>query len=860
MSDLPCHQFPYATLIPLSGDYLDARNALVHEHLDLPHPAHARERFSQSLGVDPGRYRQRQTRNLVDLAAHRAHSGGEREPDDRQHGAGREHAARAMVGGDPTADAAAEEHPERLRRVVDPDRGAAALRRGYARHERRQHGFQHIECNEETEHEKGNGGHRALHEHQRGLDCEQQPDRSEQHGLRAVSPIGVKDRRNHRHERREHHGQIELPVLRQREPVLHQDGRHDHEHGVEQDMQDENARVEPQQVGLEQPRGHARSFRRRARARGRLGHLRAHHPHRDERERAGEGEEALHADPAVEHRRTHQRQREHEADGRADHRHDLGAMLLAREVGRERHRDRRDRAGALQRARRDRGPDVVRGEAEEAAGGEHGETDIERRLSTPAVGRHAKRNLQDALGQSVGAERDADERQVVPAAQSRRVHGEHRQDHEEAQHAQAVHAREAHAGAHFERAHAFGGHRMQGIREKSAYRRECETGYSSKFHFSPGKFGEFGLGKLGLTDSIRVRGARTHNLKNLQLDLPRDSLVVVTGLSGSGKSSLAFDTLYAEGQRRYVESLSAYARQFLQLMEKPDVDLIEGLSPAIAIEQKAASHNPRSTVGTVTEIHDYLRLLFARAGTPYCPEHAIALQAQSVAQMVEQLLALPAETKLMILAPVVAARKGEQAGLLEELRAQGFTRVRIDGRVHELDAAPKLAKNSKHTVDIVIDRVKARADAKQRLAESLETALRHADGRALVFELESKKEHLFSAKFACPLCDYAIPELEPRLFSFNNPMGACPRCDGLGGIDFFDPKRIVAHPNLSLAAGAIRGWDRRNHFYYAMLQALAKRYAFDIEAPWEALADEAQQLILGGSGKDKIAFSYPGER
>ncbi|MEA3192378.1 MAG: excinuclease subunit [Betaproteobacteria bacterium] len=361
-------------------------------------------------------------------------------------------------------------------------------------------------------------------------------------------------------------------------------------------------------------------------------------------------------------------------------------------------------------------------------------------------------------------------------------------------------------------------------------------------------------------DSIRIRGARTHNLKNLSLELPRNRLVVITGLSGSGKSSLAFDTLYAEGQRRYVESLSAYARQFLQLMEKPDVDLIEGLSPAIAIEQKAAGHNPRSTVGTVTEIHDYLRLLFARAGTPYCPEHRLALQAQSVAQMVEQLLALPEETKLMILAPVVAARKGEQAELLEELRAQGFTRVRIDGRVHELDAAPRLARNAKHSIDVVIDRVKVRADAKQRLAESLETALRHADGRALVFESDSKKEHLFSAKFACPLCDYAIPELEPRLFSFNNPMGACPRCDGLGSIDFFDPKRIVAHPNLSLAAGAIRGWDRRNHFYYTMLQSLGRHYKFDVDAPWEMLDERVQNLVLYGSGKEVIAFHYPGEK
>ena len=361
-------------------------------------------------------------------------------------------------------------------------------------------------------------------------------------------------------------------------------------------------------------------------------------------------------------------------------------------------------------------------------------------------------------------------------------------------------------------------------------------------------------------DSIRIRGARTHNLKNLNLELPRHRLVVITGLSGSGKSSLAFDTLYAEGQRRYVESLSAYARQFLQLMEKPDVDLIEGLSPAIAIEQKAASHNPRSTVGTVTEIHDYLRLLYARAGTPYCPEHGLALQAQTVAQMVDHLMALPEDTRLILLAPVIAGRKGEQADLLEELRAQGFTRVRIDGKVHDLDAAPRLAKNLKHTVDVVIDRLRVHPDAKQRLAESFETALRHADGKAIAVEADNKKEHLFSARFSCPACDYALPELEPRLFSFNNPMGACPRCDGLGSIEFFDPKRIVAHPNLSLASGAIRGWDRRNHFYYSMLQSLAAHYGFDIEQPWEMLADAVQKLVLYGSGKEKIAFRYVGER
>ncbi|CAG0930835.1 MAG: excinuclease ABC subunit UvrA [Rhodocyclaceae bacterium] len=360
-------------------------------------------------------------------------------------------------------------------------------------------------------------------------------------------------------------------------------------------------------------------------------------------------------------------------------------------------------------------------------------------------------------------------------------------------------------------------------------------------------------------DEIRIRGARTHNLKNLNLDLPRNRLTVITGLSGSGKSSLAFDTLYAEGQRRYVESLSAYARQFLQLMEKPDVDLIEGLSPAIAIEQKATSHNPRSTVGTVTEIHDYLRLLFARAGQPHCPEHGQPLAAQSVSQMVDHVLALPEDTKLMILAPVVAGRKGEQADLFTELRAQGFVRLRVDGQVHDIDALPKLARNSKHTIDVVVDRLKVRMDARQRLAESFETALTHADGRAVAVEMDSGTEHLFSARFACPVCSYALQELEPRLFSFNNPMGACPKCDGLGQISFFDPARVVAYPHLSLASGAIRGWDRRNQFYYQLLASLAAHYGFDIEQPFEALAEEHRQIVLYGSGREKVAFRYLSE-
>ena len=359
---------------------------------------------------------------------------------------------------------------------------------------------------------------------------------------------------------------------------------------------------------------------------------------------------------------------------------------------------------------------------------------------------------------------------------------------------------------------------------------------------------------------IRIRGARTHNLKNVNLDIPRGKLVVITGLSGSGKSSLAFDTLYAEGQRRYVESLSAYARQFLQLMEKPDVDLIEGLSPAISIEQKATSHNPRSTVGTVTEIHDYLRLLFARVGTPYCPEHNQPLASQTVSQMVDHVLALPEETKLMILAPLIVGRKGENADLFDELRAQGFVRVRIDGEVFELDEIPKLEKNKKHTIEVVIDRLKTRADLKQRLAESFETALRHADGRAIAVEMDSGKEHWFSAKFACPVCSYSLPELEPRLFSFNNPMGACPKCDGLGQITFFDPKRVVLHPELSLASGAVKGWDQRNQFYFQLLQGLAAHYDFDVYAPWCELPEATQQAILHGSGKEQISFSYLNER
>src|SRR6187549_3529272 len=351
-------------------------------------------------------------------------------------------------------------------------------------------------------------------------------------------------------------------------------------------------------------------------------------------------------------------------------------------------------------------------------------------------------------------------------------------------------------------------------------------------------------------DTIIVRGARTHNLKNIDLDIPRDKLVVITGPSGSGKSSLAFDTLYAEGQRRYVESLSTYARQFLSMMEKPDVDHIEGLSPAISIEQKSTSHNPRSTVGTITEVYDYLRLLYARVGTPRCPDHHFPLEAQTVSQMVDQVLAMEADETLagqrwMLLAPVVRERKGEHQQVFEQMRAQGYTRVRVNGHVHEIDAVPTLALRQKHTIEAVIDRFKPRADIRQRLAESFETALKLGDGMAIVQSMDESDRAplLFSSKYSCPVCDYALPELEPRLFSFNAPMGACPGCDGLGVAQFFDPSRVVAHPELSLAAGAMRGWDRRNAYYFSMITSLAKHYKFDVDLPWQLLPEDIRGIV-----------------
>src|SRR5690349_1157342 len=359
-------------------------------------------------------------------------------------------------------------------------------------------------------------------------------------------------------------------------------------------------------------------------------------------------------------------------------------------------------------------------------------------------------------------------------------------------------------------------------------------------------------------DTIRIRSARTHNLKNIDLDLPRDQLIVITGLSGSGKSSLAFDTIYAEGQRRYVESLSAYARQFLSMMEKPDVDHIEGLSPAISIEQKSTSHNPRSTVGTITEVYDYLRLLYARVGTPRCPDHGIPLEAQTVSQMVDATLALDPEHRWMLLAPVVRERKGEHVQVFEQLRAQGFVRARVDGAVYDLDAVPPLGLRIKHTIEAVIDRFRPREDIKQRLAESFETALRLGEGIAILANLDQPKtaETTFSSRFSCPICDYSLPELEPRLFSFNSPVGACPGCDGLGVTQFFDPARVVVNPQLSLAAGAVRGWDRCNQYYFQLILSLAKHYKFDVDTPWHDLPEATRHHVLFGSGGEAISFRY----
>src|SRR5690606_1324458 len=443
------------------------------------------------------------------------------------------------------------------------------------------------------------------------------------------------------------------------------------------------------------------------------------------------------------------------------------------------------------------------------------------------------------LGQAIGADGQADQGRRA-AGQFLAVRRQHRQHHEHAEHAEGEDQGQPAGCPGLGRRHALAGIVHEQTRPMKmavdSSRRRRARAFMTR---APGRilapFPPAMRGPL-YVDQILIRGARTHNLKNIDLTLPRDKLIVITGLSGSGKSSLAFDTLYAEGQRRYVESLSAYARQFLSVMEKPDVDTIEGLSPAISIEQKSTSHNPRSTVGTITEIYDYLRLLYARAGTPRCPDHDLPLEAQTVSQMVDQVVALPEGSKLMLLAPIIRERKGEHLAVFDELRAQGFVRARVNGRLYELDEPPKLDKQKKHSIDVVVDRFKVRADLQQRLAESFETALKLADGIALIAPMDDdeQEELIFSARYACPVCGHSISELEPKLFSFNNPAGACGTCDGLGVKQFFDAKRLV-NGELTLAEGAIRGWDRRNVYYFQMLGSLANHYGFSLESPFDTL-------------------------
>src|SRR6266487_3564592 len=726
--------------------------------------------------------------------------------------------------GEPPAGRAAGEQPQRLGGVVDAERRAPRGGRRHARHERRQARLEYVEGDEKGEQQGDRHAEIRQAHGETEFGGEQQGDRAQEQEFHPAPALRLNERRDHQDERAENDRQVDLPVLVHRKPAVSDERGGDHDKNRHLDgVKREDAEVEPQLLGVAQhlPQGAGPGRARRIRHDGGLGrHDGERHPDGRERQDAGEIEDSVHPDAAIQGRRGDERHGEGQSDRAADHRHRLGAVLLAREVGGERRHRRGDRARSLDRTPENDRMDVRRPCGDKAPQCKKQQADDDHALPAVAVGGHPVGNLQDPLGQPVGSQRQAHERPTVAARELRGVHGEHRQDQKEPEHAQGEDRRERQARAHFK-----GGHPpWHGLGHHGS------SGDAAKFCIVAGS-----TSPTGPMEQIRIRGARTHNLKNLNVDLPRNRLIVITGLSGSGKSSLAFDTLYAEGQRRYVESLSAYARQFLQLMEKPDVDLIEGLSPAISIEQKAASHNPRSTVGTITEIHDYLRLLYARVGTPYCPQHKLPLQAQSVSQMVDHALALPEDTKLMILAPIVASRKGEQHELVAELRAQGFARLRVDGKVHEIDSVPRLSKNIKHSVDVVVDRLKVRPDAKQRLAESFETALKHADGRAVLLELDS------------------------RLFSFNNPMGACPECDGLGTITFFDPKRVVAHAGLSLASGAIKGWDRRNQFYFQMLTSLAAHFRFDVEAPFEKLPEPVQTLVLHGT-QERIPFAYLGER
>src|SRR5437899_1146957 len=752
------------------------------------------------------------------------------------------------MSGEPTPGGPAGEEAQRLGGVVHAERGSARGRRRDPGYERRQDRLEEVERDEKGKQQRDRHREIRVAHREAELDGEQQCNRRQEEESHPAPAFRLNQGGRHKDERPDHDRQVDFPVLVHGQPAVGDKSRRDddedrHLHHVQR----ENPEVEPQLLGI------AQDFAERARLGApprvavawRLrGHDGERHPDRRKRQRAGEVEDSVHPNPAVEHRRGDERHGKSQCDRAAYHRHRLGAVLLARDVGCERRHGRGDRAGSLDRAPENDCIDVRRPRGDEAPQREKQQPDDDRPLPSVAVRGHAVGDLQDSLRQSVDPQRNPDQPLAGASGKPLCVDCGNRKDQKQAQHAQGEQRGEREARTQF-----------QAGRPACLCRgRHGRSGNTAKFCIVAGST----LPTRSM-DQIRIRGARTLNLKNLNVDLPRNRLIVITGLSGSGKSSLAFDTRYAEGQRRYVESLSAYARQFLQLMAKPDADLIEGLSPAISIEQKAASHNPRSTVGTITEIHDYLRLLYARVGTPYCPQHKLPLQAQSVSQMVDHALALPQDTKLMILAPIVASRKGEQHELVVELRAQGFARLRVDGKVHEIDSVPRLSKNIKHSVDVVVDRLKVRPDAKQRLAESFETALKHADGRAVVLELDSGREHLFSARYACPVCDYSLPELEPRLFSFNNPMGACPECDGLGTISFFDPKRVVAHPGLSLASGAIKGWDRRNQFYFQMLTSLAAHFRFDVEAPFEKLPEPVQALVLHGT-QEKIPFSYLSER
>ncbi|RMO38865.1 UvrABC system protein A [Pseudomonas savastanoi pv. glycinea] len=682
--------------------------------------------------------------------------------------------------------------------------------------------------------------------------------------------LAVDDERDHREKGNQQGGQVDPPVL-----FLGQTGffdqrqRQGHEAGHEHRMQHEDTQIQAQQVRMTQRRpkclpGNS-GFAVHQRAIG-FGHHKCDDQKTQQGHTACGQEQSRKAKHAGDDRADDHGDGERQADGHADHGHGLGAMLFAGQVREQGHDRGGNRAGTLQDAPGDDSPDRIGICRHHAANRKNDQAEINNRSPSDTVGNDPKRNLQHCLGQAISANRQTDQCR----ARARQVHAvgcQNRQNHEHAKHAEREHQGQTACCAGLAATHTLAVGIVHGITScEPAAILPVPSLYSTYATLCRVMARSLILRRLcppseAAVDKILIRGARTHNLKNIDLTLPRDKLIVITGLSGSGKSSLAFDTLYAEGQRRYVESLSAYARQFLSMMEKPDVDTIEGLSPAISIEQKSTSHNPRSTVGTITEIYDYLRLLYARVGQPRCPDHDIPLEAQTVSQMVDLVLTQPEGSKLMLLAPVIRERKGEHLSVFEELRAQGFVRARVNGKLCELDELPKLDKQKKHSIDVVVDRFKVRADLQQRLAESFETALKLADGIALVAPMDDEpgEEVIFSARFACPICGHAISELEPKLFSFNNPAGACPTCDGLGVKQFFDIKRLV-NAELTLAEGAIRGWDRRNVYYFQMLGSLSKHYGFSLEVPFKEIPADMQKVLLNGSGSQSVDFRYLNDR